>query len=83
MKVTFEHGGAEQKMFREFYEIAQNYFDPEETDEYWDGYIDTIHNFIVGNIPLARELAKGLSNYLENELKRKRGTQYANAEQLQ
>ena len=80
MRNKFEKGGSEQKMFREFYEIAQDYFIPEETDEYWDSYIDRIHYFIKDNIPFARDLARTLSDYLEKELKRKRGTNNADAE---
>ena len=79
MKKVFERNGEEQKMFREFYEIAQNYFIPEETDAYWDNYIVVMDQFIKSNIPLARDLAKALSDYLERELKRKRGNNNADA----
>ena len=81
VKKVFEKNGAEQKMFREFYEIAQNYFIPEDSDEYWDSYIETSHNFIQGNIPFARDLSRALTYYLESEyLKiRKRGNNNADA----
>lgn len=79
MRKTFEKGGAEQKMFREFYEIAQDYFIPEETDEYWDSYIARMHEFINNNIPFARNLERTFTYYLEAELNRKRGTNNADA----
>lgn len=67
MKKEFARGGAEQKMFREFYELAQNYYIPEHSDAYWEAYIRDTNNFAKNNIPLARELVLALTHYLENK----------------
>lgn len=73
MKKVFEKGGEEQKAFREVYELASNYYIPEDTDKYWDDYIDAADKVIKENNLLARYLVRGLSDYLEHEFKRKRG----------
>ena len=73
MKKVFEKGGEEQKAFREVYELASNYFIPEDTDKYWDDFIDAADKVIKENNLFARYLVRGLSDYLEHEFKRKRG----------
>ena len=78
MNKLFARGGEEQKMFKEFYELAQDYFIPEHNDAYWESYVRDLNKFVKNNIPFARELAMALTSYLE-KIYRNGGTNNADA----
>lgn len=46
MKKKIIKGMQEWQMLREFWELFQDYYIPEETDEYWDGMIKDFSAFL-------------------------------------
>lgn len=68
---TFTKGSPEQSAFRDFWELCQKYWIPEDTDEYWHGFINDGEQFYQKHKaqPMARPAVGMLMNYLENKYK--------------
>lgn len=68
----FEKGSPEWYMFKDFWRLAQEFYTPEESDEYWKNFIDAADVFYEKhkNIPLAKELALALASTLEGPIRR-------------
>ena len=67
----FSKDSVEFKMFTEFWKILQDYYIPENSDEYWESFIKVQNEFIQKyDHELCRELSKLLVNYLEAKMKR-------------
>ena len=67
-------GTPEFEMFGDFYKMYQEFFDPEEADEYWDGFIQRSGELIEKHksVPLIRNLITALCDYQERILKERR-----------
>lgn len=67
----FEKGSPEQEAFFEFWNICQKYWIPENSDEYWQAFIEEHKRFFdkFGHNKLARGAMNSLVIYLENKLK--------------
>ena len=73
--VKFQKGSEEWMMFQDYYKLVQDYYIPEEADEYWEDVIKAVDIFVKkyqANVPLARNIALALAETLENSLKNKR-----------
>ena len=69
MVKTFAKGSPEQKMFKEFYELIQAYYIPEDNDDYWENFVNAADKFAKNNPKIARKLVAAFSKYLEDEYK--------------
>ena len=72
MNKVFEKDSIEMQMFREFYNIIQRYWIPEDTEEYWQGLLDEGNIFLNrfrNTCPLARKLIVAFNNQQEEVLK--------------
>ena len=72
MNKTFSKDSAEMLMFRDFYNIIQKYWVPENTEEYWQGLIDESNAFIERfrhTCPLSRKLIVAFNNQQEEVMK--------------
>lgn len=61
MKKVFDKGSAEMNMFRDFYNIIQDYWIFEDTDAYWTGLIGDMDDFYKkyqDTVPISRKLGK-------------------------
>ena len=68
--VKFNKDSPEWKMFTAYWAIVQKYYEPEDSEAYWQGLIDELNDFILKyQGRFARELAKALQNYLEQKYK--------------
>ena len=69
-------GTPEFEMFGEFYNLVQEFYEVENTDEYWDGLIDKIGKLLdkYGRDNLARYLCRGFADYQEHKLNERRKT---------
>lgn len=67
MRVDFVKGSKEQKMFMEFWELCQDFWDVEKSDDYWKSFMDRAKEFGMKYQPLSRDLANALRNYLLNK----------------
>lgn len=64
----FSKDSVEFKMFTEFWKILQDYYIPENSDEYWEAFVKAQGEFIQKyDHELCRELSKLLVNYLERK----------------
>lgn len=64
MRTAFVKGSPEQQMFMEFWELCQEYWEPEDTDEYWVAFSWDLNEFGMKYQPFSRMLANTLRNYL-------------------
>ena len=74
--VKFQKGSEEWMMFQDYFKLVQDYYIPEDTDEYWEEVIREVDIFAKkyqGNVPLARGIALAFVTTLEEELKKKKG----------
>lgn len=64
-------GTTEFEMFGDFYNMVQEFYTVEESDEYWDCLIAAVHEFEhkYGVRSFARELAAALVNFQERMMK--------------
>ena len=72
MNKIFSKDSAEMLMFRDFYNIIQKYWVPENTEEYWQGLIDESNAFIERfrhTCPLSRKLIVAFNNQQEEVMK--------------
>jgi len=61
MTVEFMEGTEEWMMFQDYYKICQEYWEPEKTDEYWDGARDAVKGFYHKyNTSMAKQLGLAL-----------------------
>ena len=67
-------GTPEFEMFGEFYKMYQEFHEVEESDEYWDGFIQRSHEIIskYGEVPFCRQMIRAFSDYQEYVLKERR-----------
>lgn len=68
MNKVFAKESAEMVMFREFYNIIQKYWIPEDTESYWHELIDDSNAFIEKfrhTCPLSRKLIVAFNNQQE------------------
>ena len=66
----FEKGSEEWQMFMEFWQMCQTYYIPEETDEYWDGVMESGNNFLKKyKTPFANGLFWAFFNEMERKMK--------------
>lgn len=67
-------GTPEFEMFGEFYNLVQEFYEVEDTDEYWEGFISKADQMIkkYKNVPLCRRLIDAFEQYLEHNLKERR-----------
>ena len=80
----FPPESAENQIYKDLYAIHAKYKDPDETEEYWDGFIDEIGKLYIHDefYELRRGYARVLADFLENKLKRKRGTENAETDRI-
>ena len=74
-RVTFEKGSKEQKAFLEFWNICQEFWEPEENDEYWERYIEATNRFLEDygrDNEMVRHSIINLTTYLETKMRRNR-----------
>jgi len=71
MRKNFERDGREMAMFRDFYELIQKHWITEDSDEYWNAFINDNNDFIRAypDIPLARRLSKAFTDAQEEVFK--------------
>lgn len=57
----FQKGSEEWQMFNDFWKLCQEYWEPEENQEYWDKLILEASKFVekYAAYPLAKEIAMG------------------------
>lgn len=69
--VKFEKDSLEWKMLNDFWLLMQNYYLPEDSDDYWESEIHDTDEFMKAykDHPMARRLAISLHNYLEEKHK--------------
>lgn len=67
-------GTPEFEMFGEFYNLVQEFYEVEDTDEYWDGLIYKSGKLIdkYGRYSLARYLCSGFADYQGHKLNERR-----------
>lgn len=57
--VKFNKGSEEWLMFMDFWNLCQEYWNPENNDNYWDGMVNRVDEFYkkYSDIELSKELA--------------------------
>lgn len=72
----FEKGLEEWQMFTEFWKICQQFWEPEDNDEYWEQVIDSTNEFYkkykANNEIFARKIALVFIDTIEEKLKQER-----------
>ena len=68
MEKKFAKGSSEWMMFMDYWTLCQKYWEPEESDSYWENLIDATDDFYK---KYNSEFAKSLALTLVNELERK------------
>lgn len=71
-KVRFEKGSWNWKMFGEFYILCQDYWEPEDTDQWWEELDRATREFTqkYDNGIFPRKLCCALVSYLEEKSRR-------------
>lgn len=72
--VKLDKDSVEFQMFNDFWKMFQEFYEPDDSDEYWDGFIKAANDFLVKykSHTLARMLTRLLDNYFTEKLKLKR-----------
>lgn len=69
----FEKGSEEWSMFREYWALCQQFWEPEENDEYWDKVVDATGEFYkkykANNDLFARKIALAFIDTIEEKSK--------------
>lgn len=67
-------GSEEFMMFKEFWRIYQEYYDPEDNEQYWESAMNDISRFYqdFAEFPIALELALALTSCFEKKSKQKK-----------
>ena len=68
MEKKFAKGSSEWMMFMDYWTLCQKYWEPEESDSYWENLIDATDDFYK---KYNTDFAKSLALTLVNELERK------------
>lgn len=68
MEKKFAKGSSEWMMFMDFWTLCQKYWEPEESDSYWEDLIEATDDFYK---KYNTEFAKALALTLVNEVERK------------
>ena len=68
-QVRFEKQSEEWLMFREYFEIVQRFYLPEESDKYWEELHDALTTFGNEYGRFAKKLALAYMNEMESKLK--------------
>ena len=63
-RVKFSPDSPEHATFRAFWELCQDFWEPEDTDEYWVAFSENLNEFGMKYQPFSRMLANTLRNYL-------------------
>ena len=72
MEKKFAKGSSEWMMFMDYWTLCQKYWEPEESDSYWENLIDATDDFYKKyNTDFAKSLALSLVNEAERKQKRK------------
>lgn len=71
----FPKGSEEWMMFMDYWQLCQKYWDPEESDEYWENVIKDTNAFCekYGKNKFVIGITLALVNSLEDKLKRRKG----------
>lgn len=79
MKKTIKKTDEEFAILQEFWKILQDFYEPEDTDEYWDKLLATTIKFEREHYDneLCRELILLILNYLERKFKKDKTSSYA------
>ncbi len=79
MKRVIKKTDEEFAILQEFWKILQNFYEPEDTDEYWSKLLDTTIKFERDhpNNLLCEQLILMILNYLETKFKKDRTSSYA------
>lgn len=74
-RVKFEKNSFYWRMFAEYYILCQDYWELEDTDEWWEEVIDKCNQFSrkYENCVFARGLVDALIRKLEEDKKRQKG----------
>lgn len=74
MKQTFEKGSLEQRAFADLWRLYQDYWIPEDSENYWESYISDSNSifYTYNKHPLIRDAIDSFTNYLEAKLKEER-----------
>lgn len=72
----FEKGSEEWQMFTDFWKICQQFWEPEDKDDYWDKVVDATGEFYrkykVNNDIFARKIALAFVDIIEEKAKQER-----------
>lgn len=73
-KVRFEKGSMAWRMFTDFYRLCQEYWEPEDTDQWWEEAAEKTGQFAeaYGNSAFVRGLALAVMVGAEEKVKRSR-----------
>lgn len=70
MEKKFAKGSSEWMMFMDFWTLCQKYWEPEESDSYWEDLIEATDDFYKKyNTDFAKSLALSLVNEAERKQK--------------
>lgn len=70
MEKKFAKGSSEWMMFMDYWTLCQKYWEPEESDSYWENLIDATDDFYKKyNTDFAKSLALSLVNEAERKQK--------------
>ena len=71
MRKTFEKGSQEQQAFSDFWNLMQDYWEPEDNEKYWDDYITESNGLFhrYGKNKLVRDVINCFTDYLEYKFK--------------
>lgn len=68
--VKFKEGSEEWKMFADYWMLCKKFWEPEETEEYWESVIDAGNAFLKKhNTPFTKALFWTFHDELERKLK--------------
>ena len=66
-EVKFKKGSEEWQMFMDFWALCQKYWEPEDSDSYWEDIIKDTDNFYKKyNTDFSKSLALSLVDYAES-----------------
>lgn len=73
----FEKGSCEWVAFNEFWRICQEFWEPEDNEQYWDEFNRQISGFMKRHkdFPMANTLAIGLNDFLDLKFRIGKGIQ--------
>lgn len=80
MKKVFKKSDEEFQIFNEFWNITQEYYEPESSDKYWQDFLDVTVKFENNHKDnlLCRQMIVMLMDYLEKKYKKDNPSRYTN-----